>query len=273
MNFCLIGYPLGHSMSPFIHKNLFSLSGKNADYVNIEIPPEQLTEKVKQLDVFGFNVTIPHKTAVIPLLDRLEGKAKVLKTVNTVKIENGKMIGYNTDCDGFLKSLELAGIELCGNVIICGAGGTARMMCYLAAEKGCNITLCVRPSGVERANNLKNEVCSVYPANIKINDFDSSYDLLLNATPAGMYPNNIGLLPCDKAIVDSAKAVFDAVYNPRSTKLIETALANGSKVAYGMPMLVYQAAKAHEIWYGATFNNDDLFQIIDKTNSELERMN
>lgn len=278
MHFALIGYPLGHSLSPFIHKELFALSGADADYKNIEIPPEELSAAHPIFNSYdGINVTIPHKLAVIPFLTELKEDAAVLKTVNTIVFnKNGTKYGYNTDCKGFLAALQSANINLQGKVLLCGYGGTSRMMCYLAAGNGCDITIVCRESSIPKAQSLADEVLSVYPnaiVNVQDNQTVSGdFDLLLNGTPAGMYPKNISLLPVDKSVVEKCSAVFDAVYNPRETRLLKTAKASGAKCAYGMPMLVHQAAAAQKIWYGADFKQSDLNQLIEKTNKELERV-
>ncbi|MGN0115669.1 MAG: shikimate dehydrogenase [Acutalibacteraceae bacterium] len=268
MKYALIGYPLGHSVSPFIHNKLFSLNGADAEYTNIEIAPNELNipEFAKEYD--GFNVTIPYKTEVIPFLTELCGKAQYLKTVNTVKNDNGKLYGYNTDADGMLKSLEMSGISLSGNVLICGAGGTARMLCCVAVKMGCNVTLCVRNPQSDKVLRLKSDIMRDFGANIDIigsDEISGSYGLLMNATPAGMYPKFIGQTPASIKLIEQIPAVFDAVYNPRETELIKIAKQNGAKVAYGLPMLVYQAAAAQTIWYGADFNDDELKKVIDET--------
>lgn len=268
MKYALIGYPLGHSVSPFIQNKLFSLNRVAAEYTNIEIAPNELNipEFAKEYD--GFNVTIPYKTEVIPFLTELCGKAQYLKTVNTVKNDGGRLYGYNTDADGMLKSLEISGISLSGNVLICGAGGTARMICCVAVKMGCKVTLCVRNPQSDKALSLKSDIMRDFGADIDIigtEVTDGSYDLLMNATPAGMYPKFIGQTPANNNLIEQIPAVFDAVYNPRETELIKIAKQSGAKVAYGLPMLVYQAAAAQTIWYGAKFSDDDLKTVIDET--------
>ena len=268
MKYALIGYPLGHSVSPFIQNKLFSLNRVAAEYTNIEIAPTELNipEFAKEYD--GFNVTIPYKTEVIPFLSGLCGKAQYLKTVNTVKNDDGRLYGYNTDADGMLKSLEMSGISLSGNVLICGAGGTARMLCCVAVKTGCKVTLCVRNPQSDKVLRLKSDIMRDFGADIDIigsEVTDGSYDLLMNATPAGMYPKFIGQTPANTNLIEQIPAVFDAVYNPRETELIKIAKQSGAKVAYGLPMLVYQAAAAQTIWYGAKFSNDDLKTVIDET--------
>lgn len=270
MKFALTGYPLGHSMSPFIHNELFRLAGVEAEYEKLELPPEKLNREAFS-GLSGFNVTIPHKIAVIPLLDEVQGIAAKMKTVNTVKNDNGKLIGYNTDYDGMLYSLGRSGIELSGNVLLCGCGGVARMMAHAALQHGCRLTVCAVDE--KMAADFKQSFDFEYGIDLKVigHDVDTNetYDLLINGTPAGMYPKLIGQLPTNKKLVESASAVLDAVYNPRETALTKLASANGAKVAYGMPMLVYQAARAQAIWYGAQFSDDDLDRLTEMTDRKM----
>ena len=135
--FAVIGHPIGHTMSPFIHDRLFKLSGIDARYSVIDIAPENLArdynETLKNLD--GYNITIPHKQNIIPLLDEIDEKAEMYGSVNTVSNINGKAKGYTTDPDGFLEALKYASIDLNGRVVILGCGGVARTMAYEALLK------------------------------------------------------------------------------------------------------------------------------------------
>lgn len=274
MKFALIGFPLGHSASPFIHERLFALSGYDGTYEKCEVKSEKLDVKYLCREYHGLNVTIPHKTAVIPSLDSLCGNAQFLHTVNTIAHDGEKLIGYNTDADGFLKTLEISGIKFSGKALVCGSGGTARMIAALGVKNGVDITLCVRESGIAKANSVKSDIMRDFGKQIDIalqNEVSGEYDLMLNATPAGMYPKNIDLLPCGEDTISHCKAVFDAVYNPQRTKLINTALSMNKPVAYGLPMLVFQAAKAHTIWYGADFSNDDLMKIVEETSDYITK--
>ena len=129
--FAVIGHPIGHTMSPFIHTRLFELQGVKAEYTKLDIAPENLEYEFKntlsKLD--GFNITIPHKQAVIPFLDEIDAKAEMYGSVNTVSNKNGISKGYTTDPDGFLKALDAAGILLNGRIVVFGCGGVARTGC------------------------------------------------------------------------------------------------------------------------------------------------
>ena len=149
--FALIGFPLRHSMSPFIHKELFKINGIDAEYELCEIPKGD-TEVYKKMliDLDGFNVTIPHKTDIIEMTASLSDKAALFGAVNTVK-SDGKLRGYNTDCIGFVRALKLADISLSGNVLVCGSGGVSRVFAMESVAAGANVTIAVRKAGIEIA--------------------------------------------------------------------------------------------------------------------------
>lgn len=271
--FAVIGHPIGHTMSPFIHKRLFELSGENGDYSVLDVSPDELSVKITALnELSGYNITIPNKQAIIPYLDRLDKKADLYGSVNTVK--NGAVReGFTTDPDGFLKALQYGNIHFGGNVVIAGCGGAARTFLYEAALAGCNITLAVRD--VHKADLLANEAIKRIPdthiTTCLISELDGEFDLLANATPVGMYPN-IENMPVSEKALAKCKNVFDAVYNPLETVLIKKAKANGSNAVGGMSMLVWQAVVAHEIWDGSVYNIDDINQLISDSETELKKI-
>ncbi len=271
-SFGLIGYPLGHSMSPVIHKELFKINGIDADYNLKEINPDVLSQgigELKKLD--GFNVTIPHKTGIIPFLDKLSDRAELFGAVNTVAVKDGILTGYNTDCFGFLRALDLAGIKLGGNVLLCGSGGVSRMFAFEAVLADSNLTIAVRDEDIDAANQIKKEIAQRLNKNIAVttlDNVDGEYDVLINGTPVGMYPNvDACVLPKDK--IAKCKAVFDAVYNPLETRLIKYAKECGAKYSNGLPMLVLQAAVAQEIWFDVKFTMEQISSVIDITEREL----
>lgn len=270
--FVLIGYPLGHSVSPFIHKELFKLKNIDAEYSLEEIAPEEIESKIPMLrELDGFNVTIPHKTDIIGFTNKLSEKAKLFSSVNTVKNQNGSLIGYNTDCHGFLRSLETADIELGKKVIVCGSGGVSRMFAFEGVLAGAELTIAVRESGLNSAEKIKSEIKSKLKKDISVctlEDTSGECELLINATPVGMYPNTQScILPEEK--IRNAKAVFDAVYNPLETRLITTAKKNNIKCVNGLPMLVWQAAAAQEIWLDVKFSHKEISRIIKITERSL----
>lgn len=273
-NFALTGYPLGHSMSPIIHKELFKLNNIDATYELKEINPDTFSQGIDELKALdGFNVTIPHKIGVIPFLDKLSDRAELFGAVNTVEKNGDKLIGHNTDCAGFLKALEMAGITLGGNVLVCGSGGVSRMFSFETVLAGANLTIAVRDADIEAGTQIKNEIKEKLDKDVNLitlDEVDGEYDLIVNGTPVGMYPHaDACVLP--KGKVQKAKAVFDAVYNPMETQLIKYAKEVGIKASNGLPMLVWQAAVAQEIWFGVKFSMEQVKSVLEITEKELTK--
>lgn len=274
--FALIGHPLGHSMSPLIHEKLFALSGKSGcTYELIDIAPEELLEAPERLREFsGLNVTIPHKQAVISLTDELGDSALRYNSVNCISNSGGKLIGYNTDCDGFVRSAEQ--LPLGGNVAVLGCGGVGRMIAIEAARHGGDITLAVIPQDMETAEKLTAEIQEKCPgAAVRItliSELSGRFDLLINATPVGMFPKTDACAVSDE-VIRNAGSVFDVIYNPKETLLMKKARAMGKTAVGGAAMLVYQAVKAHEIWYGGKFSAEDVAGIITDVENAVDAMN
>ncbi|MDE6470021.1 MAG: shikimate dehydrogenase [Eubacterium sp.] len=273
-HFGLTGYPLGHSMSPVIHRELFKINGIDADYNLKEINPDKLVQNIGKLkELNGFNVTIPHKTTVIPLLDKLSDRAELFGAVNTVDNKDGISAGYNTDCFGFLRALEMAGIELKGKVLLCGSGGVSRMFAFESVLAGAELTIAVRDTDIDSGNQIKKEIADKLNKEVSVitlDEVNDEYDILINGTPVGMHPNTDAcVLPKDK--VQKCKAVFDAIYNPMETLLIKYAKECGAKHSNGLPMLVWQAAVAQEIWLGVEFTMEQVQGVIEITERELNK--
>lgn len=260
--YAVIGHPIGHTMSPFIHKRLFSLAGIDAEYNVYDVPPEELKNTFdKELSKLnGFNITIPHKQAIIPFLDYLDPKAKLYGSVNTFFNDNGTFRGYTTDPDGFLMALKSAGIPFEGRTVILGCGGVARTMAYEALLAKNDLTLAVRPDDLTMANDLKKELDSLDGDNVKvckISDLHGDIDVLINATPVGMFPHDENC-PVSDEVIKNSKSVFDAIYNPLETLLIKKAKQNGALAVGGMSMLVWQAVVAQTKWNDVAFDKNDI---------------
>lgn len=269
--YAVIGHPIGHSMSPFIHKKLFELSGVNAEYESFDIDPEDLGDSIGKLSALsGFNITIPHKETIIKYLDSIDESAMRYGAVNCVKCENGTMSGCSTDAYGFKKALSSAGIGLSGNVLVLGCGGAARTLAREATDAGCTVTVAARERSLQKATALSEWINrSGGKASAAVTGSVSGYfDLLINATPVGMYPNT-DASPATDELLSSCGALFDAIYNPDVTVLMSKAASLGIKTVGGMPMLVWQAVAAHEFWYGASFENSDIEKIIADAKKEL----
>lgn len=272
----LIGHPLGHSMSPLIHERLFALSGKSdCTYELIDIDPADLSSKIDVLkELKGFNITIPHKTAIIPFTDKLGESALRYNSVNCIANENGCFTGYNTDCDGFLLSAEK--LPLGGKVLLIGCGGVGRMIAIEAALHGAELTIAVIPQDVKNAQLVMAEILSkcgeASVRIIEVKDIAGEFDLLINATPVGMYPK-VENCPVSDEIIANCGSFFDVIYNPTETLLMKKARAAGKTAIGGASMLVYQAVKAHELWYGGKFSSEDISKIILEVEKTVDSMN
>lgn len=273
--FGLLGHPLGHSMSPFIHQALFALSGRPQPYALHDVAPEDLKTQVpKLLAGQGFNITIPYKVEIIPFLTQLSEKAGLYQSVNTVEIKDGRYIGHNTDVDGFLHGIRSLGVELSqGPVLMLGSGGVANMIATEVVLAGSPLTIAVRKEDVKQAAALKERLLKIKPAaeitTCLLDEPNGSYRLLVNATPVGMYPNTQSC-PVTPDIIRQAEAVFDLVYNPFETQLVQTAKSLGLPAGGGLSMLVWQAAVAHEIWFGDSFTDQQIQQVILQAKEYME---
>ena len=271
--YAVIGHPIGHSLSPFIHEKLFELDNIDAEYVALDVEnlDKDYDTTLKKLD--GYNVTIPHKQNIISKLDLISDKAKLCNSVNTVKnVEKAQ--GYTTDGYGFIAavSAKCNGV-IPKDVLIFGCGGAARAISFECMAYGCNLSFAVREDDLEMCNALVAEIHEKLGVSAQVFTSDNISDelkigLLVNATPVGMYPNVNGCIASDE-IIKKCDAVFDAVYNPLETVLLRKAKEYGKNAIGSIEMLVYQAAKAHEIWVGAKYNDSDLQDICRKTEDKL----
>ncbi|MBQ1388699.1 MAG: shikimate dehydrogenase [Clostridia bacterium] len=276
----VIGHPIGHTLSPFIHTKLMKLSGINGDYSVFDIAPEDLSTQfsttLAQLD--GFNATIPHKQAVMKLADELDETAALYGSVNTIAfVKNGGSVtskGCTTDGIGFVNAIADAGIMLNGTVTIIGCGGVGRVFANTCAKAGCTLNLLECESAVENtrifADSINERFGSGTARVFVTEDFSGDSDLLINATPIGMYPNCDACAVGDN-VISRSKAVFDAVYNPSETLIVKKARAAGIPALTGMTMLVYQAAAAQTFWNGSRYNAEDIAQIAKECFEELAK--
>ena len=261
-SFAVIGHPIGHTMSPFIHRRLFALSGLSPAYAVLDVPSiEAQLPALRTLS--GFNVTIPHKSAILPFLDAVDEKAALFGSVNTVKNENGRMKGYTTDGVGCEKALRRYGLDFSGRLLILGRGGAARAIAFEAEALADELSgLCARLGKRGTFRVLR------YAA---LENSDSRYDLALNTTSVGMYPN-AGESVVGENVLARCGAAFDAVYNPGETEFLRLSAKCGLKTVGGMGMLVCQAVAAHEIWYGAQFADGDIERLIRDAEAETAQL-
>ena len=270
--YALFGWPLGHTMSPELHAQLFEASGQDADYIGVAVPPEDLPEafELAKRKLGGINCTIPHKKAVIPLLDEIDTAARDLHSVNTVAFRDGKAIGYNTDILGFSESLVRDGVTLRGKkVLLLGYGGAASVMAYHCAREGAHLTITGR--NLEKAAALQQQIAETVPhARVSVysrRHIPRDIQIVLNSTPVGMYPKE-NLAPLHY-LPHRTEYVFDAIYNPPVTATMR--LANPRKTATrdGLYMLVMQAAHAQTIWSGVTFEPASCETILRRTYGKM----
>lgn len=254
MQYGLIGHPLGHSVSSRIHQALYEYYGMECSYLHLDTPPEGLPEVIKRLraEFFGFNVTVPYKQAVLPYLDEVRGDARLFDAVNTVLVQDGRLIGYNTDGTGFLRLLARHEIPVAGaRVAVLGAGGAGGVLAQkLAASKIGSLTLLNRslPKAQAVAERIRAN-CSVQVDLLTRADrYLPECDLLVQATSVGMLPEvDCSPVPSLEGLSPRA-AVVDIIYNPAKTKLLQMAEARGCTAVNGLEMLIYQAFDAFEIW-------------------------
>lgn len=280
----VIGHPIGHTMSPFIHNRLYALSGIQADYGVLDVPDlEAALPALRRLSCF--NVTIPHKSAIIPCLDGIDPAAQEFGSVNTVQVREGRLYGFSTDGLGCRKALEGCGLSLSGPLLILGNGGAARAIAFEAAraQRDFHITIAHRPGAYHKAAALAEELAAFARRRgdrgflVTIDSYEEleqdtakKFSLLLNATSVGMYPRT-GESPVTGGVVSRCAAVFDAVYNPGRTRLLELAEECGVQAVGGMAMLVHQAVAAHEIWYGTRFDPRGIAALCRDAEAELEK--
>lgn len=254
--FAVLGQSLPHTWSPYIHNSLFDAAGLDAVYLPVTVPPERLGSVT---DVFrscfsGFNVTIPYKEKILPFLDDVDEAARVCGAVNTVEIRNGHMIGHITDGLGMLRAIEERGIETHqADVLILGGGGAARVAGYAFLSRGGRVTFAVRDA--QKGNALVHALAQTQQDGLRrlsvrpLADCAEAHDILINCTPVGMYPH-VDACPVSADAIARCRAVFDAVYNPRETRLLALARQNGLPAIEGLGMLFYQAVEAQKFWFG-----------------------
>jgi shikimate dehydrogenase len=271
----LIGYPLGHSLSPKIHLAALKACGLDGDYSLFPIQPNDkngltnLLDRVRTREILGLNVTIPHKQNVIELMDELTPTAQSIGAVNTIYLRDNKLVGDNTDAAGFLSDLnKFMGsweLRIGKSALVLGAGGSARAVVYALANDGWNITITAR-----RIEQMQQLVQSYPNCQIQITHLSSfilhakrsSFALLVNTTPLGMTPN-IDQSPFPAGISFPAAAIYDLVYNPRETRLVKDAHEQGLQAVTGLGMLIEQAALAFELWTGHNPPRDVLWNAAD----------
>lgn len=274
----LVGYPLRHSISPLFQQAAFDYCQLDVRYEAWEIEPkhlESLRSRLRHFSVLGANVTIPYKESILPLLDRLDDLAGQIGAVNTVVRRDGELLGYNTDAEGFLRSLRQdSGFEPEGKqVVLLGAGGAARAVAFaLAKSRVKSLTIVNRT--LERVQilveSLKSKVRSGQDVRIialpwEENELGKALfhcDLLVNCTSIGMKHSPAEKQsPLEAEFIPQDALVYDLVYNPVETLLLKEARKAGAKTLGGLVMLVYQGAISFELWTGRKAPLDIMFRV------------
>ncbi|MGO1468465.1 MAG: shikimate dehydrogenase [Tissierella sp.] len=259
---CLLGSPVEHSKSPYMHNLSFKSLGLDYAYMAFDIEKEKVKEAVnamKVLDVRGFNITMPHKEIVMKYLDEIKEDAKLIGSVNTVLNKKGKLIGHNTDGKGLIKALKKRDVEYKDKkIIIMGAGGAAKAVAIELALKGAKEIVIVNRS-LENAQKISSTINKniktskarslLLDENIVKEELEEG-SILINATSIGMGETIGKSIINDSHILHDHLFVVDLIYNPVETKFLSLAKEKGCKTMNGLDMLIYQGALAFKIWTG-----------------------
>lgn len=268
--YCLIGHPVEHSVSPQMHNSAFRHLGLDSVYLSFDVEPEELSRTIsglRALKVEGFNVTIPHKVSVMEHLDGLDESSIEVGAVNTVARRDGRLVGYNTDVYGVKKSLEDYGVRCGGRALILGAGGAARAaVCALRALGFGEVIIANRTMSraVELVRRFRDKNFSLRAVKMsEAKEYSGESDLIINATPIGMWPK-VDETPLTSEHIPRGAVVFDMIYNPLKTRLLEEAEKAGAKTISGLKLLVEQAARAFQLWTGLDPPRDVMWNAAEK---------
>ncbi|MDD1776383.1 MAG: shikimate dehydrogenase [Candidatus Methanomethylicus sp.] len=252
---CLLGDPVEHSLSPLMFNSAFRTTGDDIAYLAFQVKAEDLGSAIEGLKALGFigcNVTIPHKTTVVKLLGSMDRSAEISGSVNVIRNENGKLVGYSTDGSGALKAMAAAGIVPIGKRIqLLGYGGVARAVAFELAQRAKPKEIMIAGRDLPKAASLAEDIQPLVNAEAVPLDQAGGpqVDILINCTPVGMWPK-VNESPIRKESLESSTVVFDLVYNPAETLLLKLAKDRGCRTLGGLEMLVQQGAMAFELWLG-----------------------
>ncbi|RLB29742.1 MAG: shikimate dehydrogenase [Deltaproteobacteria bacterium] len=265
----VVGNPVGHSLSPAMHNAAFWACGTNAVYLAFETRDlEDCIRGIRALGIRGVSVTLPHKSAVIPLLDEVDGLAKRIGAVNTVANDHGRLVGYNTDAVGALKALEEK-IELPGRTcLIIGAGGAARAIGFMLRDHGVQLTISNRSHG--RGKDLASALgCPFVPLK---GAKGIEADLLIQTTPVGMFPHEDQCI-ISRRVLREGMVVMDVIYNPLETRLLKIARDRGCLTIGGFEMFIHQGAEQFRLWTGLEAPIDAMNQAVEKALKRIHEGN
>jgi shikimate dehydrogenase len=271
----VIGHPIRHSFSPLMHNIAFELSGLNYIYLPFDVPPTLLKDSLKgmlALGIKGFNVTIPLKEKILPMLKDLSEEANIIGAVNTIVNDDGVLRGYNTDVLGIIESLNPYKEELTGSTVtVIGAGGAARSVIY-ALIRGFKVD---RINIVNRTEQIAESLKEYFTAKLLFTNLKSyplvppdlvevfqKSKLIINTTSMGMFPNVDDAATTIPESFTKDQIVFDVVYTPIKTKLLKLAESQGAQIITGLKMFVEQGAKAYELWTGEEMPKDKVSRAL-----------
>ena len=261
--YAVIGHPVAHSISPEMQNAAMEALGMDGCYIAFDVPSDKLAgaiEAIRALNIGGVNVTIPHKKAVIPLLDSVSEEARVVGAVNTIRNVDGVLTGFNTDVDGFIRAVRsvTGWSELPEKAIIFGAGGAARAVAYALGREQSVREVVILNRTVERAEALAHDMVKISAKKFSWGGLTpdslrrelSEGKFLINTTSLGMFPDVEGSPIEDESLIPEGIFLYDCVYNPPKTRLMEMVRRRGGRASSGLDMLVFQGARALEIWTG-----------------------
>lgn len=283
----IIGTDIGHSKSPAMMNAAYEKLGLDAYYYPMNIKEEDFGDVIRgisKMNYMGLTITIPYKLEVMKYLDEIDRTAEIIGAVNTIKITGGKMKGFNTDGEGFVRGLEAdKGVNVAESTfVVVGAGGVSRaIMTVLASRKAaaddagrepgiptCEKKIYLANRTMKRAeelcdklNKLVCDCCVPVPLDETLAQYIDKADVLVNATNVGMPPQQ-DMTPVDTAMLHSGMLVADVIYNPRKTKLLEAAEAMGCDIVNGQSLLLHQGKMAFNIWTGLEAPGDDMFKAV-----------
>jgi shikimate dehydrogenase len=256
MLYCLFGRPARHSLSPAMHNAAFEHLGINAVYLAFE--PEKPLDAIRamrSLNIRGASVTIPFKTDMLEYIDEIDALAEKIGSVNTLINDGGIVKGFNTDGYGAVRALQINGVSISGQkALIIGNGGSARAISFALLEEKAKVMISGRneKNAASLASDLSRHFNDV--ASCRIDSLSdgalNDYQIIINTTPVGMFPD-IGSSPIDPSLLGAGMTVFDIVYAPARTRLLDSAESAGSRIVFGTEMLLHQGVRQFELWTSA----------------------
>lgn len=273
IRYAIIGHPIAHSLSPLMHNTAFTALGVDARYEALDVPPDNLRETVRNLfeqNYGGFNVTVPHKESIVPLLDALDVDARIIGAVNTVVRDHGRFIGYNTDTIGFMRSLEPFYQRVRNKpVAVLGAGGAARAVIHTLLSNKITHHIIVINRTFHRAERLAKHFASERKT-IEVRPITKTAEtilqssLVINTTSLGMAPG-VNASPVDSSgHFHNDQVVMDLIYTPIETKFLRLAKTGGATVLSGLEMFLRQGARAFELWTGKQMPLEEVRKVVEE---------